>query len=137
LPVFSRNQPKQKRYYKYTGKIVSHNLDSTVFDRDMLTWSGEKWAGLDLGVASNVKRIRIAPRNANNGIVTGDNYELYYWNNEWLPAGRKQAQFNYLEFENVPSNTLYWLRNLDHGKEEQPFFYIDGKQVFLNQVGDY
>ena len=137
LPVFSKNQPEQKRYFKYTGKIVASNPDSTVFDGDMLTWSGEKWVGLDLGAPQSIKRIRIAPRNASNGIVAGDNYALYYWNNGWLPTDRKQAKYNYLEFEKVPSNTLYWLRNIDHGKEEQPFFYIDGKQVFSNQVGDY
>lgn len=137
LPVFSKNQPEQKNTYKYTGTIVAQNPDSTVFDGNMLTWSGEKWVGLDLGAPQNIKRIRIAPRNANNGIVAGDNYELYYWNNGWLPAGHRQAQYNYIEFENVPSNTLYWLRNLDHGKEEQPFFYVEDKQVFSNQVGDY
>jgi hypothetical protein len=31
---------------------------------------------------------------------------------------------------------MYWLRNLDHGKEEQPFFYRDGEQVFSNQAGE-
>lgn len=134
LPVFSKNQPEQSSYYKYSGKIVSPNPDSTVSDGDMLTWSGEKWAGLDLGAPQNIKRIRIAPRNANNGIVSGDNYELYYWSDGWIPAVRQQAQYNYVEFENVPSNTLYWLRNIDHGKEEQPFFYVDGKQVFSNQA---
>ncbi len=133
LPVFAKNEHQPKKYFKYTGSMVAQNPDSTVFDGDMLTYSGEKWIGLDLGKPQNVKRIRIAPRNAHNGVVAGDHYELYYWNNEWIPVGKKQAINNYIEFEDIPENTLYWLRNLDHGKEEQPFFYENGKQFFSNQ----
>jgi hypothetical protein len=59
---------------------------------------------------------------------------LHYWNNSWIPAEIKKADYNFIEFENIPSKTLYWLRNLDHGKEEQPFFYRNGKQVFSNQA---
>ena len=90
---------------------------------------------MDLGVPLNLNRIRIAPRNAHNGIVPGDNYQLLYWSNGWIQSETKQAGYNFIEFEKVPSNTLYWLRNLDYGKEEQPFFYRNGKQIFSNQPG--
>lgn len=111
------------------------NPDSTAFDGNMITYSLQKWVGLDLGVPRNINRIRIAPRNAHNGIVPGDNYQLHYWNNGWVPAKIKQAGYHFIKFEDIPSNTLYWLRNLDHGKEEQPFYYKNGKQVFSNQPG--
>lgn len=133
LPVFKEPTVKPKIFYKYQGKIVAANPDSTAFDGNMLTYSLQKWVGLDLGNPRNVNRIRIAPRNAHNGIVAGDNYQLFYWNNKWISVGIKQAEYNFIEFENVPAKTLYWLRNMDHGKEEQPFFYINGKQVFSNQ----
>jgi hypothetical protein len=133
LPVFKEPTVKPKIFYKYQGKIVAANPDSTAFDGNMLTYSLQKWVGLDLGNPRNVNRIRIAPRNAHNGIVAGDNYQIFYWNNKWISVGRKQADYNFVEFENIPAKTLYWLRNLDHGKEEQPFFYINGKQVFSNQ----
>lgn len=135
LPVFDKATLKPKVFYKYSGKIVADNPDSTAFDGNMLTYSSQKWVGLDLGVPRNVSRIRIAPRNAHNGIVPGDNYQLYYWNERWISIGIQQASHNFIEFENVPSKTLYWLRNLDHGREEQPFLYENGKQVFSNQPG--
>ena len=135
LPVFNNATEKSKVFYKYSGRNVADNTDSTAFDGNMLTYSSQKWVGLDLGLPRNVNRIRIAPRNAHNGIVSGDNYQLFYWNNGWIPAEIKQAGYNYIEFENIPANTLYWLRNLDHGKEEQPFFYRNGKQVFSNLPG--
>lgn len=133
LPVFKQPTVKPKVFYKYSGKIVAENPDSTAFDGNMLTFSLQKWVGLDLGVPRNINRIRIAPRNAHNGIVPGDNYQLLFWNNGWIPSEIKRAKYNYIEFENIPCYTLYWLRNLDHGKEEQPFFYKNGKQLFSNQ----
>jgi hypothetical protein len=133
LPVFKEASVTPKIFYKHQGKIVAANPDSTAFDGNKLTYSLQKWVGMDLGKPRNVNRIRIAPRNAHNGIVTNDNYQLYYWNDRWISVGKKQAEYNFIEFENVPSSTIYWLSNLDHGKEEQPFFYIGGKQVFANQ----
>lgn len=133
LPVFGENEPPHKLFYKFTGKVVADDPDSTAFDGDMLTFNSKKWVGLDFGQPLKINSIRIAPRNANNGIVPGDNYQLFYWSNEWNSAGITEAQYNFVEFDNVPENTLYWLRNLDHGKEEQPFFYKNGKQIFSNQ----
>lgn len=59
----------------------------------------------------------------------------FFWrmNGEWVSAGVQQAAYNFLEYSGVPSNTLYWLKNLDHGEEKQPFFYVNGRQVFCNQ----
>ncbi|MCF6358355.1 MAG: hypothetical protein L3J54_11170 [Draconibacterium sp.] len=116
-----------------TGRIIGSQPDSSIFDGDMLTYNSKKWTGLNIGQPQQINRVRIAPRNAHNGIVTGDNYQLYYWDNNWIQAGVKTAKYNFVEFENIPANTLYWLQNLDHGTEEQPFFYRDGKQVFSNQ----
>ena len=35
-----------------------------------------------------------------------------------------------LEYTEVPSGGLYFLRNLTRGKEERIFTYVDGEQVF-------
>lgn len=104
-----------------------------MFDSDMLSFCAKKRIVLDLGRPRKINRMRIAPRNAHNGIVRGDKYQLFYWDDEWISAGVQQAKLNYLEYEDIPVNTLYWLRNLDHGKEEQPIFYEDGEQIFSNQ----
>jgi hypothetical protein len=133
LPVFTKNDPVQKSYYRLRGDTLSDRPGSKLFDADMLTWSAQGWAGMDFGRPVRINRVRIAPRNVHNGIVPGDNYQLFYWNGEWVAAGIQQAEYNFLEYTGVPSNTLYWLKNLDHGEEEQPFFYVNGRQVFCNQ----
>lgn len=78
-----------------------------------------------------VERIRFAPKNADNGICRGDEYELFFWNNGWESCGRQVARFEYLEFQNVPEGTLLWLRNYSSGKEELPFVFQNGRQLFL------
>jgi hypothetical protein len=133
LPVFKPNEPKHKPFYKLTGQIIGKNPDSTAFDGDMLTFFRKEWIGLDFGQPIQINRVRVAPRNANNGIIRGDRYQLYYWDNDWIKAGTVKAKCNFVEFNDIPIGTIYWLRNLDHGTEEQPFFYTNGKQVFSNQ----
>lgn len=79
-----------------------------------------------------VSNIRFAPLNADNGIHSGELYELRYWDkNGWKSAGRVQADYEYVVFKDVPKNKLYWLENLSSGREEMPFMIIDGKQKFL------
>lgn len=136
LPVFTKDGAVKENYYTVCGDTISSEPGSKLFDGDMLTYSEQKWAGMDFSNRVSVQRVRIAPRNAHNGIVRGDHYELFYWNNNWISMGVKQASYNFLTYTGVPSNTLYWLRNLDHGEEEQPFFYKKDKQVFINQPQD-
>lgn len=78
-----------------------------------------------------VKKIRYAPANAENHIVVGHAYQLMYWDNGWKNAGTRLARYNFLQFDNVPLDRIYWLRDLTAGKEEHPFFYKDGKQLFI------
>ena len=78
-----------------------------------------------------VKKIRFAPANAENHIVVGHSYVLMYWDNAWKKAGTRIARYNFLEFDNVPLGRIYWLRDLTAGKEELPFFYKNGKQLFI------
>lgn len=54
-----------------------------------------------------------------------------YWDNGWKNAGTRLARYNFLQFDNVPLDRIYWLRDLTAGKEEHPFFYKDGKQLFI------
>lgn len=107
-----------------------------VFDGDILTgFEGNSmdghWVGLKFRKPETIGRIRYIPRNDGNGIEVGDEYELFYWNeNRWKSLGRKKAEENYLNFENVPSGELYLLRDLTKGKEERIFTYEDGKQIW-------
>lgn len=76
-------------------------------------------------------RIRFAPKNADNGIHRGEEYELFYWDGEWKSLGYRVPPYEYLEYRQVPRGALLWLRNYTSGKEEMPFILQDGRQVFL------
>ena len=78
-----------------------------------------------------VSRFRFAPKNADNGIRRGDEYELFCWNDGWQSCGLTVARYEYLEFPRVPQGALLWLRNYSSGKEELPFVLSDGEQKFL------
>ena len=80
---------------------------------------------------ARVRKIRFAPANAENHICEKHTYELMYWDNAWKKAGTRIARYNFLEFDNVPLDRIYWLRDLSGGKEELPFFYKNGKQLFI------
>ena len=89
------------------------------------------WAGLALDSVYQIDVIRYIFRNDDNNVRKGDRYELLYLSGgRWLSAGIQTADTISLHYENVPSNTLYWLRNHTRGKEERPFTYEDGIQVW-------
>jgi len=68
---------------------------------------------------------------AENKLITGKKYTLFYWDNEWIKAGNKEVMGEVLLFENIPSNTFYWLIAED-SREEERIFTIneEGKQVW-------
>lgn len=79
-----------------------------------------------------VTHVRFSPKNADNGIHAGDEYELRYWDDGWLSCGTAKAEYEYVEFEDVPRGRLYWLVNLSQGKEEMPFVLDEqGRQRFV------
>lgn len=132
LPVFENADTIQPHYNKLQGKLMGTRKDSLAFDGKPLTFTFQKELTIDFGKAEKINRIRILPRNADNGIVPGNSYELFYWKDGWISLGEKVAKYNFLSFEGVPEGTLYWLKNNTTGHEEQAFFYRDGKQVFMN-----
>jgi len=69
------------------------------------------------------------PEDKTNYIFPGMNYELFYWNNKWISLGRKKADKSSLTY-NVPFNSLFWLRNLDKGKQERIFTYEKKSQIW-------
>ena len=65
-----------------------------------------------------------------NEVIPGDDYELFYWNDEWCSLGRKTAGHDTLVYVEVPKNALLWLHNHTQGKEERIFTYENGKQIW-------
>lgn len=134
LPIFSPCAFKKDTLKKAIGTPMQTGREPySPFDGNLETYAGGSSIGMNFPKPICVTHIRMAPRNANNMIVKGNRYELMYYDCSWKSAGKQVAKDNYLIFQDVPSNTLYWLKNLDHGKEELPFFYSEGVQYFIDK----
>jgi len=70
------------------------------------------------------------PEDKTNDIAKGERYELFLWNNKWISQGEQLAAADSLIYKNVPSGALYWIRDLDKGRQERIFTYRDGQQVW-------
>ncbi len=88
------------------------------------------WVGLDLGKPVEVSKIKYLFQNSFNTVEPGDQYELFYWDNEWISLGKKKANDTFLEFNNAPKNVIFLLRNYSQGSDESIFFLENGNQVF-------
>lgn len=137
LPVFSESESYDKKElrYKLRGEpLRSGPRRKNAFDGNMLTYVESVFIGMDFKRPVRLSHVRLAPRNADNMIVPGNTYELFYFDaGEWKSCGKKKAEYNYLFYPQVPEGSIYWLRNCDYGKEELPFFYLQGQQKFINE----
>ena len=107
------------------------------FDGNLLTyfdapeWNG-CWVGMDFGSPVTVRRIDFVSRGDGNSIDSGDVYELCIWRDGgWKPLERKKASnFIDISFAGVPAGGVYLLCDLTKGREERPFTYENGRQVW-------
>ena len=112
------------------------NTKYSVFDGNTLTYFisidvSDTWAGLEFDKPQNISRIRYWFRYDDNTIREGDNYELFYWSEKsWISAGQQTAVDTLLHYPQIPSGTLYWLRNHTRGREERPFTYVNDEQIW-------
>jgi hypothetical protein len=135
LPVFvqdAKAKQSDRDLFKINGEPIKTGNSFGTFDGDMETYSNPSRIAVFFDRPALITHVEFAPRTANNQIVRGDHYQLFYHDNGWKNPEIQEASDNYFLFKNIPSGTLYWLKNLDNGKEEQPFFYENGKQLFLH-----
>jgi len=57
-------------------------------------------------------------------LKTGVNYEMFVWNDAWVLLDEQVYQGADLQFDNLPKNSLYWLK-AKNGREEERIFTID------------
>ncbi|MCS2615481.1 transglutaminase domain-containing protein [Bacteroides fragilis] len=142
LQLFRSSDDQEKLSAKVVGGsntfIADDRFDSLkVNDGDGLTFFLTKEKGafvtLDLGKAEKIGKIVYMPRNDDNFIRLGDQYELYYQDgfNGWISLGKQVATELTLHYDNIPQNAVLWLRNLSRGKEETVFRNEAGRQVFF------
>lgn len=142
LQLFRNSDDQEKLSAKVVGGshtfIADDRFDSLkVNDGDGLTFFLTKEKGafvtLDLGKTEKIGKIVYMPRNDDNFIRLGDQYELYYQDgfNGWISLGKQVATELTLHYDNIPQNAVLWLRNLSRGKEETVFRNEAGRQVFF------
>lgn len=110
-------------------------------DEKILTFFVSKdtscYIAFDLGKPTEIKSIVFSPRNDDNYVWPGDEYELFYQagTNGWRSLGRQIATDRELRYQ-APPNALFWLRNRTKGREEQVFIYRNEKQIFTVNLNE-
>lgn len=85
------------------------------------------WIGFDFGHPITLDMFVYTPRNDDNGISPGDDYELEILDDgEWVSLDKQKACSNSLTFRNIPSGGLYILHDRTKGHEERIFTYDNG-----------
>ena len=135
IKIFGKN--RQQLEGKLTGtKGISDNKLENVMDGDRVSFyqpdKSEKrqYIVFDLGQPREIEKVEFYPRSDDNRIVTGELYELFYWDKKWISLGRQYGKENRLAFYNIPQNALFRIHNHTRGKEHRPFTYEEGKQVW-------
>jgi len=59
----------------------------------------------------------------------GKTYEMFYWDDEWVAAGEKEAGSDPLSFS-APQDRLYWVVEKDSKRLERIFTVESGRQVW-------
>ena len=124
-------------FYDENGNLLQAKVDeqySMLLDDDPLTFTVlNEFNPLVINFGHPVKLSKLVclPRSDGNGIYPDNTYELFYFDLDgWKSLGMKMSNDFYLEYDNVSSNALYWLRNWTTGVEERIFTYQNGVQKF-------
>ncbi len=111
-------------------KGILEGQKGNAFDGDFSNYLVGGGVKLDFGTSVPISRIRYTPMNDSNYVIPNYEYELFYWDNGWVSAGKKIAHNDYLNYTNIPSGTIYWLKCYSGGKEERIFTYENGTQIW-------
>ena len=129
-------RPKIKRMFGQRYAVNGHKLEN-LFDGEVLTFYSRRfpddgWAAVEFEEPQHISRVRFLPRNDDNFIRDGEQYELFYWDGRRFAsiARMEGNEEGVLYVDNVPTHALLLLRNLTKGKEERIFTYEDGEQVW-------
>lgn len=135
IKIYGANQ--QQLEGKLTGtKGISENKLENVIDGDRVSFyqpnkfEKQQRIVFDFGKPCQIEKVEFYPRSDDNRIVTGELYELFYWDKKWISLGQQYAKENKLTYHNIQKNALFRIHNHTRGKEHRPFTYENGKQVW-------
>ncbi len=122
--------------YGENGKIMLTVGNSTIkhaeraIDNDTKVRANAEagYLGFDMGMPHRIASIIYFPKNDDNFVVIGHDYELFYYNNGWKSLGKIKSEGYSISFSNVPTGALLLLKDHTKGNEERPFLYKNGIQ---------
>lgn len=101
---------------------IDRAYDGNMLSNFEINQPNGNWVGMDMGKLMEVKYASVSPRSDDNDVCPGNEYELLCFDNGlWRSLGHRMADGNSLHYENIPQNSLLWLRNYTRGKDERPF----------------
>lgn len=101
---------------------IERAYDGNLLSNYEINQPNGNWVGMDMGKPTVVSYVSVSPRSDDNDICPGDEYELFYCDgNNWQSLGYQRGDGNSLHYDNIPLNTLLWLRNYTRGTNERPF----------------
>lgn len=134
LQFFSDNDsiPLNGRFFASPKEIEFEQKKAALSDLEKLTSVEIRdWLAIDFGLPVSISRIHYLPLTDDNNIVPGETYELLISDDkEFNSLGIKVAEHSYIDFDSVPVNGLYWIRNHTKGREERIFTFEKNRVVF-------
>ena len=109
---------------------IDRAYDGNLLSNFEINQPNGNWVGMDMEKPIEVKFISVSPRSDDNDICPGNVYELlYYDGKQWSSLGYQGAEGNSLHYDNIPLNTLLWMRNYTRGKNERPFIIRETGEI--------
>lgn len=109
---------------------IDRAYDGNLLSNFEINQPNGNWVGMDFGKPVNVYYSSVSPRNDDNDICPGNEYELFYFNGtRWCSIQYQKAEGNSLHFDDIPLNTLLWLRNYTRGNNERPFIIKEDSTI--------
>ena len=105
---------------------IDRAYDGNLLSNFEINQPNGNWVGMDMGKSVVVSFVSVSPRSDDNDICPGNEYELLCFNGrDWCSLGYRLADGYSLHYEDIPLNTLLWLRNYTRGNNERPFIVTE------------
>ena len=109
---------------------IDRAYDGNLLSNFEINQPNGNWVGMDMGKPIDVKYASVSPRSDDNDVCPGNDYELLFFDgNAWRSLGYRKADGNSLHYDNIPLNTLLWMRNYTRGNNERPFVLHENDEI--------
>lgn len=109
---------------------IDRAYDGNLLSNFEINQPNGNWVGMDMGIPIDVRYVSLSPRSDDNDICPDNEYELYCFSGyDWYSLGYRVAKGNTLHYDNIPTNTLLWLRNYTRGNNERPFMIGSDNEI--------